>query len=105
MEGIKDRKFKPHTTVLTNILPDHLDRYSNFEKYAQAEKLIFKYQQSNDNLVINFDNKETHRAKKETNSKVYWFSAKEKIEPGCYLENDELVFQSEQYKMTFAKIS
>ena len=105
MEGIKDRKFKPHTTILNNILPDHLDRYSNFEKYAQAEKLIFKYQQSNDNLVVNFDNKETHRAKRETNSKVYWFSAKKKIEPGCYLENDELFFQSREYKMPFAKIS
>ncbi|MBA7709659.1 UDP-N-acetylmuramoylalanine--D-glutamate ligase [subsurface metagenome] len=55
--------------------------------------------------MINFDNKETHRAKRETNSKVYWFSAKEKIEPGCYLENDELVFQLEEYKMVFAKIS
>ncbi|MBA7569913.1 UDP-N-acetylmuramoyl-L-alanine--D-glutamate ligase [Candidatus Atribacteria bacterium 1244-E10-H5-B2] len=105
MEGIKDRKFKPHTAVLTNILPDHLDRYSNFEKYAQAEKLIFKYQHPNDNLVVNFDNKETHRAKRETNSKVYWFSAKEKIEPGCCLENDELFFQSEEYKTPFVKIS
>jgi len=105
MEGIKDRKFKPHTAVLTNILPDHLDRYSNFEKYAQAEKLIFKYQHPNDNLVVNFDNKETHRAKRETNSKVYWFSAKEKIEPGCCLENDKLVFQLGEYKMAFAKIS
>ena len=105
MEGIKDHKFIPHTTVLTNILPDHLDRYSNFEKYSQAEKLIFKYQQSNDNLVINFDNKETRQAKRETNSKMYWFSAKEKIEPGCYLENDQLVFQSEEYKMAFTKIS
>jgi UDP-N-acetylmuramoylalanine--D-glutamate ligase len=36
---------------------------------------------------------------------MYWFSAKEKIEPGCYLENDELVFQSEEYKMAFTKIS
>lgn len=105
MEGIKDRKFRPQTGVLTNILPDHLDRYSNFEKYAQAEKLIFKYQHPNDNLVVNFDNKETHRAKRETNSKVYWFSAKEKIEPGCCLENDELFFQSEEYKTPFVKIS
>lgn len=105
MEGIKDRKFIPHTTVLTNILPDHLDRYSNFEEYAQAEKLIFKYQQSNDNLVANFDNKETHRVKRETNSKVYWFSAKEKIESGCCLENDELVFKSEKHEIAFGKIS
>jgi UDP-N-acetylmuramoylalanine--D-glutamate ligase len=105
MEGIKNRKFSSQTAVLTNILPDHLDRYPNFEKYAQAEKLIFKYQQSNNNLVINFDNKETRQVNKEANSKIYWFSTKEKIEPGCYIENNKLIFQSEEYKTTFAKIS
>ena len=105
MEGIKNRKFRPQTAVLTNILPDHLDRYPNFEKYAQSEKLIFKYQQLNNNLVINFDNKETNQVNKETNSKIYWFSTKEKIEPGCYLENDKLIFQSGKYKTTFAKMS
>ncbi|MCK4309692.1 MAG: hypothetical protein KAW42_06930 [Candidatus Atribacteria bacterium] len=36
---------------------------------------------------------------------MYWFSTKEKIEPGCYLEKDELVFQSGEYKTSFAKIS
>ncbi|GAH77057.1 unnamed protein product, partial [marine sediment metagenome] len=48
---------------------------------------------------------ETRQAKKETNSKVYWFSTKEKIKPGCYLEKDELVFQSGENKTPFAKIS
>ncbi|GAH99090.1 unnamed protein product, partial [marine sediment metagenome] len=105
MEGMKDYQFKPRTAVLTNILPDHLDRYPNFEEYVESEKLIFKNQQSNNNLVINFDNKETRQAKKETNSKVYWFSTKEKIKPGCYLEKDELVFQSGENKTPFAKIS
>lgn len=105
MEGMKDHQFKPQTAVLTNILPDHLDRYFNFKEYTQAEKLIFKYQRSNDNLVINFDNKETRQVKREIHSKVYWFSAKEKIESGCYLENDELVFQLGNYKMPFVKIS
>ena len=105
MEGIRNRKFRPQTAVLTNILPDHLDRYPYFEKYAQSEKLIFKYQRPNDNLVINFDNKETRQIKKEIHSKTYWFSAKEKIKPGCYLKNDKLIFQSGEYKTTFAKIS
>ncbi len=105
MEGMIDYQFKPRTAVLTNILPDHLDRYSNYKEYAQAEKLIFKYQQSNDNLVINFENQETRQAIREIHSKVYWFSTKEKIEPGCYVENDELAFQSGNYKVSFAKIS
>jgi len=105
MEGIKKRKFRPQTAVLTNILPDHLDRYQNFSKYTQSEKLIFKYQQSNNNLVLNFGSQETRQAKIETSAKTYWFSVKEKVVPGCYLERDELVFQSEKCKIPFAKIT
>ncbi|MBA7550651.1 UDP-N-acetylmuramoylalanine--D-glutamate ligase [subsurface metagenome] len=105
MEGIKNCKFKPRTAVLTNILPDHLDRYPNYKEYARSEKLIFKHQRLNDNLVVNYDNEETIKIKKEIELPIYWFSAKKKIEPGCYLENYELVFQSEEYKITFAKIS
>ncbi|TFG92896.1 MAG: hypothetical protein E4G71_01345, partial [Candidatus Atribacteria bacterium] len=105
MEGIKDHKFRPQTAVLTNILPDHLDRYLHFKEYARSEKLIFKHQKQNDNLVVNYDNQETIKIKKETGLPIYWFSAKEKIEPGCYLENDELVYQLEEHKIAFAKIS
>ncbi|MDD5016044.1 MAG: UDP-N-acetylmuramoyl-L-alanine--D-glutamate ligase [Atribacterota bacterium] len=105
MEGIKERKFRPQTAVLTNILPDHLDRYPNYNEYARSEKLIFKHQNPNDNLVVNHDNEETIKIKKESGLPIYWFSTKEKIEPGCYLENDELVFQLEGHKIVFAKIS
>ncbi|HZK40059.1 MAG TPA: UDP-N-acetylmuramoyl-L-alanine--D-glutamate ligase [Atribacterota bacterium] len=105
MEGIKNRKFQPQTAVLTNILPDHLDRYPNYKKYIQSEKLIFKLQKPNDNLIVNYDNEETIKIKNEAGLPIYWFSAKKKIEPGCYLENDKLVFQSGEYKTTFAKIS
>jgi UDP-N-acetylmuramoylalanine--D-glutamate ligase len=105
MEGMKKHKFRPQTAVLTNILPDHLDRYPNFKEYAHAEKLIFKHQRSNDNLVVNFDNEETIQVKEETKAQVYWFSTKEKIESGSYLEKDNLVFQSGEHKIPFAKIS
>jgi len=105
MEGIKDRKFRPQTAVLTNILPDHLDRYPHYKEYVRSEKLIFKHQNPKDNLVVNYDNEETIKIKEETRLPIYWFSTKEKIEPGCYLENDELVFQLEEYKIAFAKIS
>ncbi|MEA1939913.1 MAG: UDP-N-acetylmuramoyl-L-alanine--D-glutamate ligase [Candidatus Caldatribacteriota bacterium] len=104
MEGIKDYKFRAKTAVLTNILPDHLDRYKDFESYAQAEKLIYKYQKSSDNLIINFDNKKTHSNKQKINSQIYWFSSKEKVNPGCYLKKDEMIFHSGEYKKSFAKI-
>jgi len=105
MEGMKHHKFKPRTAVITNILPDHLDRYPNYKEYIRAEKLIFQYQNPNDHLIVNYDNEETIKIKKETNLPLYWFSAKKKIEPGCYFENDELAFQLEGHKTVFAKIS
>lgn len=105
MESMKTHKFKPQTAVITNILPDHLDRYLNYKEYARSEKLIFKYQNPNDHLVVNYDNEETIKIEKEASLPIYWFSAKNKIEPGCYFENDELIFQLEGHKKIFAKTS
>jgi len=38
----------PHIALLTNLLPNHLDRYGSFEKYCAAKESIFKYQKSSD---------------------------------------------------------
>ena len=46
--------FSPHIAVITNITPDHLDRYNyNFEKYIQAKFKISKNQSENDFLLFN----------------------------------------------------
>ena len=105
LEGIKDYKFRTNTAVLTNILPDHLDRYDNFESYAKAEKLIFKYQKSSDNLIINFDNKETHKESQKIIPRTYWFSTQKKVCMGCCLRQNELIFYSGKNEISFAKIS
>ncbi|MDA8788149.1 UDP-N-acetylmuramoyl-L-alanine--D-glutamate ligase [Schleiferiaceae bacterium] len=36
--------FRPHVAVLTNITPDHLDRYGNLENYAKAKFQITAHQ-------------------------------------------------------------
>jgi UDP-N-acetylmuramoylalanine--D-glutamate ligase len=46
----------PHVTVITNIYPDHLNRYNGIEDYAAAKANIFKDQTSHDSLVLNYDN-------------------------------------------------
>ena len=39
------KSFKPHIAVITNITPDHLDRYDyDFEKYIAAKFAICKNQ-------------------------------------------------------------
>ncbi|HQN55974.1 MAG TPA: UDP-N-acetylmuramoyl-L-alanine--D-glutamate ligase, partial [Saprospiraceae bacterium] len=54
LESIVD--FRPHVAIITNITPDHLDRYDHsMEKYAAAKFRITENQTSSDVLIINAD--------------------------------------------------
>ncbi len=54
LENIVD--FRPHVAIITNITPDHLDRYDHsMEKYAAAKFRITENQTSNDVLIMNAD--------------------------------------------------
>lgn len=47
------RTFKPRIAVILNLTPNHLDRYSSMEEYAEAKKRIFMNQDEADCLVLN----------------------------------------------------
>ena len=52
LEGIN--KFKPSIAVITNLSPDHLERYDySFEKYVDAKFNIVNNQTSSDYLIYN----------------------------------------------------
>ena len=53
LEGIES--FRPDVAVLTNVTPDHLDRYASFEEYAAAKERVFSNQRVEDFAVINAD--------------------------------------------------
>jgi UDP-N-acetylmuramoylalanine--D-glutamate ligase len=48
-------RFHPGVAVLTNITPDHLDRYHGFEDYAAAKARVFARQGPADFAVLNAD--------------------------------------------------
>jgi UDP-N-acetylmuramoylalanine--D-glutamate ligase len=48
-------RFRPHVAVLTNITPDHLDRYRDFSEYAEAKRRVFSRQGPEDFAVLNAD--------------------------------------------------
>ncbi|MDW8465145.1 MAG: Mur ligase family protein [Chloroherpetonaceae bacterium] len=48
--------YKPKVAVITNITPNHLDRYATFEDYAAAKYRIYQKQTKSDALVVNLDN-------------------------------------------------
>jgi len=93
LEGLSQISFQPHISVLTNILADHLDRYSSFSDYVHSKKLIYQYQNRSDYLITNLDNPITRNIAHETKAKIFWFSAKNKVTQGSYLEEDKLIFK------------
>jgi UDP-N-acetylmuramoylalanine--D-glutamate ligase len=44
VEQLAQSKYAPQVALLTNLTPNHLDRYGTFENYCKAKELLFKYQ-------------------------------------------------------------
>ena len=77
----------PDIAVITNITPNHLDIHKSYEEYIEAKANIFKYQDENNLLVLNYDNEITKNFAKHAKSKVIYFS-KQKLENGIILDNE-----------------
>jgi UDP-N-acetylmuramoylalanine--D-glutamate ligase len=105
LEGIQHLPFKPQVAVLTNILPDHLDRYESFEEYARSEGLICKYLGESDYLVTSLDNPVTKNLAQQVSADVFWFSTGKKVSQGSYLEDDKLFFKHKNKQVQFAEVS
>lgn len=43
----------PHVAVVTNLLPNHLDRHKTMRAYAAAKKNIYRFQTRHDVLILN----------------------------------------------------
>jgi len=53
LETIVD--FKPNIAVILNITDDHMDRYSKFSEYFDEKLKVFRNQDKNDHLILNYD--------------------------------------------------
>ena len=84
---LMEMEVSPNISVITNITPNHLNIHKDYNEYIEAKKTIFKYQNENDYLILNYDNEITRNCKKQANSKVIYFSSKEKLEDGFIVDN------------------
>lgn len=51
--------FRPKVALLLNVTEDHLDRYRDFEDYAQTKALLFSQQGEGDVAIVNFGDSRT----------------------------------------------
>lgn len=102
LDGMYD--FKCDIAVLTNITPDHLDRYEyKLENYAMSKFRITQNQTASDVFIYNTDDEITGEYIGKINIKAqqYPFSIKKKIEKGAWLENNsiQLLTNTNQFTM------
>jgi len=76
LEGLKSHKKNPQVALITNIYPDHLNRYKNLKEYINSKKIIFLFQKPKDILFLNYDDKILRKFSKLAKSKFYFFSRK-----------------------------
>lgn len=84
---LMDMEISPHIAVITNITPNHLNIHKDYEEYIEAKKNIFKFQNENGILILNYDNEITKNCAKESNGRVIFFSSEEKLDNGLIVDN------------------
>lgn len=87
--------FKAKIAMILNITPDHLNRYENsIEKYAISKQAIYKNQNEDDYLILGKDSQLLTQFLKSHKSLTFWFSTKQKVDNGCWLDNEKIVFSN-----------
>ena len=76
LEGLKAIKKAPHVAVITNLYPDHLNRYKSLVAYYQSKKEIFHYQTKGDYLILNGSQSQLRSWARQAKGTVLFFNAK-----------------------------
>ena len=87
LESIVD--FKPHVASILNLSPDHLNRHHTMENYISAKANILKNQDKSDFSILNYDDEQVRNLQSKCNGQVIFFSRKEKLDKGVYLDEDD----------------
>ena len=94
LDGIE--KFRPHIAIITNITPDHLDRYDyKFENYIASKFRIAMNQTSKDYLIYDSDDEVIVSYLKTDNiqSTLVRFSLTRKVTNGTYIEQNNIIIE------------
>ena len=81
--------FKPHVSAILNFTEDHLNRHHTMKAYMEAKARIFENQDSEDFCILNYDDKDVRNLSCNVKAKKIFFSRKECLNSGIYLDKEE----------------
>ena len=108
LDGIK--KFNSHIAILTNITPDHLDRYDHdFNKYIESKFRITKNQKTTDYLIYDADDKAINNwlQNNKLKAKLVPFSIKRELEFGAFIRDNNIItnINTEEFTMPLSNLT
>ncbi|PHR69720.1 MAG: UDP-N-acetylmuramoyl-L-alanine--D-glutamate ligase [Lutibacter sp.] len=95
LDGID--KFAPHIAIITNITPDHLDRYDyKFENYIDSKFRITMNQTKDDYLIYDGDDIVILKwlENNKTEAKLLPFSIKKSLKKGAFLRGNNIIIKT-----------
>ena len=102
--------YKPDIAILTNISPDHLDRYEyKYENYIASKFRITMNQTEGDFFIYDADDEaiSTWLQNNKTKAKLIPFSLNKTFENGAFIKNNtmDIIINNEEFEMKTADIS
>lgn len=101
LDGIID--YRPDIAIITNISPDHLDRYEyKYHKYIDSKFRITMNQTESDYLIYDADDEAISEWLKnnKTKAKLIPFSLTEKLDEGASINNNKMEIKINQEEFT-----
>ncbi len=101
LDGIET--FTPHIAVLTNLSPDHLDRYDyKYENYIASKFRITMNQTSQDYFIYDADDVEIIKwlSQNSIKSQPLPFSVKKELNQGAFKRNNEIIIKINNTEFT-----
>ena len=97
-------RFHPAVCAVLNITEDHLNRHGTMEKYISLKERIFENCVGDDCVVLNWNDAITRDMANRVRCRVAWFSSRDEVPYGAFVQNGTIVFGTPQDNKTICAV-
>lgn len=91
LEGMGEQHLSPRFAAVTNLSPDHLNRYRDMEDYADAKRNIVRWQASDGVAILNYDDPLVREFASVAGGRTQFFSLVKQVD--CYLAGERFYWR------------
>lgn len=89
LEGMGEQHLSPRFAAVTNMSPDHLNRYRDMTDYANAKRNIYRWQDKAGVVVLNADDSLVSTFAEDAPGRVDFFSVEDRPQVRAYLKDEQ----------------